>query len=103
MESYESPLVWSLERERGSCLPKDKLKICELVKNKRSLHRVVAEFGVGKSTVADIVKNEEKIQVSHDEVQDIDGLKKQKIIRRADFEELDRAMYYWFIQQRCKG
>ena len=24
-------------------------------------------------------------------------------MRRSDFQELDRAVYFWFIQQRCKG
>ena len=48
------------------------------------------------------MKNKDKIQAFHDEVQDMDGLKKRKIVRRADLEKLDRAMYFWFIQQRCK-
>ena len=91
------------KRKRTVLTIEDKLKICELVRNKRSLRSIAAEFGVGKSTVADIMKNKDKLQAFHDEVQDMDGLKKRKIVRRADLEKLDRSMYFWFIQQRCKG
>ena len=74
------------KRKRTVLTIGDKLKICELVRNKISLRSIAAEFGVGKSTVADIMKNKDKLQAFHDKVQDMDGLKKRKIIRRADLE-----------------
>ena len=72
----------------------DKLKICELVRYKRSLRSIAAEFGVEKSTVADIMKNKDKLQAFHDEVQDMDGLKKPKIVRTANLEKLDRDIIF---------
>ena len=69
-----------------------KLIICELVSDKRSLASVATEFGVGKSTVHDIVKSKGKLQTFHSKIQDIEGLKKRKIVRRADFEQLDKAV-----------
>ena len=67
------------------------LKICELVSDKCSLASVATEFGVGKKTVHDIVKSKHKLQTFHSEIRDIEGLKKRKIVRRADFEQLDKA------------
>ena len=70
---------------------------------KRSLASVAVEFGVGKSIVHDIVKSQEKLKAFQVEVHEYESLKKRKIVRRADFEQLDKTMYLWLIQQRCKG
>ena len=37
------------------------------------------------------------------EIQDGDCIKKRRIVRRSNFEELDKGVYHCFIQQRCKG
>ena len=81
----------------------DKLKVCDLVQNGRLLTSVAAEFNTAKSTVHDIVKNKVKLQTFLTELQDGDCIKKRRIVRRADLEELDKAVYLWFVQQRCKG
>ena len=41
----------------------EKLKICELAKDGRTLQSLANKFDIGKSTVYDIVKNEERLQV----------------------------------------
>ena len=61
------------------------------------------DFDVGKSTVHDIVKNKAKLQTFLTDIQEGDCIKKRKVVRRSDFQELDKAVYLWFIQQRCKG
>ena len=38
-----------------------------------------------------------KLQTFHSEVQDAEGLKKRRIVRRADFDKLDKAVYLWLI------
>ena len=81
----------------------DKLKICDYIKNGRSFASVAAEFNIGNSTVYDTVKNKSKLQAFMREIEDGDCIKKRKIARRADLHELDRAVYLWFVQQRCKG
>ena len=91
------------KRKRDVLTIEDKLKICDLVKNGRSLTSVVAEFNVGKSTVHDIVKNKAKLQTFLTEIQDGDCTKKRWIVIRANLDALDKAVYLWFIQQRCKG
>ena len=64
----------------------EKLKICDLVKNGRSLTSVVAELNVGKSTVHYMVKNKAKLQTFLTEIQDADCIKMKG--------------YLWFVQQR---
>ena len=90
------------KRKRVVLTIEDKLKICDLVKNGRSLTSVAVEFNVGKSTVHDIVKNKAKLQTFLTEIQDGDCTKR-RIVRRANLDALDKAVYLWFVQQRCKG
>ena len=52
---------------------------------------VAAEFNTAKSTVHDIVKNKVKLQTFLTELQDGDCIKKRRIVRRADLEELDKS------------
>ena len=76
-----------------------KLEICKL----KTLANVAALFNIGKSTIQDIIKNEYKLQTFLTEVQDGDSIKKRRIIRWSDYDELDKAVFLWFVQQRCKG
>ena len=90
------------KRKRVVLTIEEKLKICDLVKNGRSLTSVAAELNVGKSTVQDMVKNKAKLQTFLTEIQDGDCIKKKWIVRRANLDALDKAVYLWFVQQRCK-
>ena len=40
---------------------------------------------------------------NYKEINEGDCIKKRKTVKRSDFTELDKAVYLWFIQQRCKG
>ena len=51
----------------------------------------------------DIVKSQAKLESFQKEVEEGDCVKKRKIVRRANYEELDKAVYLWFVQQRSKG
>ena len=91
------------KRKRVVLTIQDKLKICKLVRSGRGLASVAAEFDIGKTTVHDIMKSEAKLQTFSTEIQEGDCIKKRKIVRRSAFDELDKAVYLWFVQQRCKG
>lgn len=80
-----------------------KLKICDLVESGRTLMSVAHEFNTAKSTVHDIVKKKAKLTTFLTEIEDGACVKKRRIARRADLEKLDKAVYLWFVQQRCKG
>jgi IS30 family transposase len=101
MAACSSSAASGKKRKRVVLTIEDKLKICDLVKNGRSMTSAAAEFNVGKSTVHDIVKNQAKLQTFLTEIQDGDCIKKRRIVRRANLEALDKAVYLWFVQQRC--
>ena len=103
MAACSSSAASGKKRKRVVLTIEDKLKVCDLVKNGRSMTSAAAEFNVGKSTVHDIVKNQAKLQTFLTEIQDGDCIKKRRIVRRANLEALDKAVYLWFVQQRCKG
>ena len=88
------------KRKRKVLSISEKLKICELAKGGRTLQSLANEFDIGKSTVHDIVKNEERLQVFQKEVTDGDC---RKTMKKSVLTELDKVVYLWFIQQRCKG
>ena len=62
-----------------------------------------AEYGVGRSTIGDIKKSEDKLRAF---ASTMEGLamnsKGRKVMRLADDEELDKAVYLWFIQKRSQ-
>ena len=64
---------------------------------------IAIKFGIGKSTVSDIVKSKAKLEEFQTEIDDGDCTKKPRVVRKSDFPELDRAVYLWFVHQRCKG
>ena len=40
-----------------------------------------------------------KLENFQEEVEEADCIKKRKIVRRVNYEELDKAIYLWFVQQ----
>ena len=93
----------SRKRKRVVLTINDKLKICQLVKGGRTLQSVADEYDVRKSTVHGVVKSEEKLRAFQKEINDGNCIKKRKTVKKADLLELDKAVYLWFVQQRCKG
>ena len=65
------------KRKRVVLTISDKLKICQLVKGGRTLQSVADDYDIGKSTVHDIVKSEEKLQAFQREIKDGDCIKKR--------------------------
>ena len=60
-------------------------------------------FDIPKSTVADVWKAQEKIERHVSASDNPLFAKKRCIVKEANFEKLDKAVYTWFIQQRSKG
>ena len=61
-----------------------------------------AEYNVSKQQISDIRKNKEKIMKFADILETSEGLKR-KSLKVAHNEQLDKALYAWFIQQRTSG
>ena len=59
----------------------------------------LAEYGVSKQQISDIHKNKETSMKFADILETSEGLKR-KSLKVAHDEQLDKALYAWFIQQR---
>ncbi len=90
-------------RKRKVITLESKIKIIEELTKGKSQRLVSNIFEVPKSTVADIWKLREKIQLHVSSSDNPSLAKKRCIIREAQFEDLEKACYLWFIQQRSKG
>ena len=80
-----------------------KLEICQLDREKGfSYRRIDKEFGIGRPTEHNILKSEEKLKAFQAQLESSDYMKKSCTMRNSDFPELDRTVFTWFIQERCK-
>ena len=90
-------------RKRSVITLEQKLKIISDIRGGKSQRCVAEIYQTPKSTVGDIWKDREKIE-RHVSASDCPSFaKKRCIVREAKFEELDKACYTWFMQQRSRG
>ena len=75
----------------------DKLKIVELIDTGYSYQYVASKFGIGKSTVFDIWKARNKVSRFVAELEDCSskGAKKRCMIRKLNYEDVDKALHLW--------
>lgn len=76
-----------------------KLEICDHTRNGWTYSWISAEYGIGKSTVFDIIKSEDKLKTFQSQLQNEDCTKKCCIVRKADFPDVDKAVFLWFVQE----
>ena len=89
----------STKRKRAVLLIKDKQTIISCLDKGTNLAQ---EFGISKQQISDIRKNKDKILKFTDSIETNEGLKCESL-KLADDEQLDKALYTWFIQQRSTG
>lgn len=80
----------------------EKLKVIKYREQGYSLVKIAMEFGIGKSTVHDIVKQKQSLREFIAEREREGGCSRKKM-RMSDDCALDKAVYFWFIQERSKG
>ena len=81
----------------------EKLKTVEKRKSGCSYSKLSAEFGIGKSTVHDIVRHKKKLRKFVAEQERDIVSSKQRRMRKADDELLDHSVYLWFVHARTLG
>ena len=85
----------------------DKLKICELVKQKVSKTIIMNNYNIGKSTINDICRKEADLQKFKSAKQELgvssSVAKRAKVMKSGSFDKLDEALYIWLKQQRERG
>ena len=79
-----------------------KLEICCRHEMGQSYTSLSKEYGLGKSTIHDIVQSEDRLTEYAIEIQHASG-PKRSIIRRSKYDELDKALHLWFLQKRAIG
>lgn len=78
-----------------------KLEILDKLKEGKSPTEVSVEYNIGRGTVYDVKKNEDKLRYYTSQADS--NLTKRKNITKGEKNKLDVALYRWFIQQRSKG
>ena len=94
------------KRKRVVLKIKDKLKVCRLAKQNVPKSVLMSQFKIGKSTLNDILRSEEKFtqfKAEKNELGILGAVKTYKAIKNGGFDKLDSALYIWFRQQREKG
>ncbi|XP_067136655.1 jerky protein homolog-like [Centruroides vittatus] len=81
----------------------DKLKIIEQLKCGSSGETLAREYGVGKATISRIKKNSDAIKKFASVFDSEGGSLHRKTMRMAENQDLDTAVYTWFIQVRSQG
>ena len=91
-------------RKRKVLSIEQKLEICELVKKGTSYDEIMKTYGIGKSTISDIKKEQEfKEFVSKKAQLGIKNADKvTKVMKTGSNNELDQTLYLWFRQCREK-
>ena len=92
----------STKRKRAVLSIKDKQIIISRLDKGEKGTNVAQEFGISKQQISDIRKNKDKILKFSDSIETSEGLNR-KSLKLADNEQLDKALYTWFIQQRSSG
>lgn len=93
----------SRKRKRVTLSIDTKLEILKKLDSGVSLSNIAVEYGIGKSTITDIRKSQEKIKQFAKEAKDNGTVKSRCIVRKAADDAFDKAMHLWFAQERSKG
>lgn len=91
------------KRKRVVLSVSDKLKIIDQLKNGASGSRLAREYGVGNATILDIKKNSDAITKFASVLDSEDGSLHRKTMKMAEKQDLDTAVYKWFMQVRSQG
>ena len=95
--------IYMATKRKCTCVSLEaKLEIINRLKKGESQSSLASEYGIGKLTVGDFKKNEEKIREFVTRMESLDvSTKKRKVMRLVDDDTLDQALYLWFVQKRA--
>ena len=91
------------KRKRVVLTLENKLSILDRLAKGEKASKIASEFGIGNSTVTDLKKNESKIRSFVSSMESLSVcLKERKIMRLAEDEKVDEAVYLWYVQKRSQ-
>ncbi|XP_023239995.1 jerky protein homolog-like [Centruroides sculpturatus] len=91
------------KRKRVVLSVSDKLKIIDQLKCGASGSSLARKYGVGNATISDVKKNGDAITKFTSVLDSEDGSLHRKTIRMAENQNLDIAVYTWFMQIQSRG
>ena len=80
-----------------------KLAILESLSKGVSQAKLAEQYGVGKSTISDIKRSEQKVKEYASTLDSQGESTSRKVMRLAKEDKLEEALYLWFIQKRSQG
>lgn len=80
-----------------------KLEMISKLENGASRKQMCLDYGIGETTVRDILKNKEKLLNFASMSDSASGMKKRKSMKKSTFDELDTALAEWLAQVRSEG
>ena len=81
----------------------NKLAILDRLKMGATQEKLASEYGIGRSTVGDLKKSEDKIRSFALTMENTAiSTKGRKVMRICDDDKLDEAVYLWFVQKRSQ-
>lgn len=81
-----------------------KMEIIKRLKKGESATKIAPIYGIARTTVNDIKKDADKIEKHVSKMQSSDGnTSVRKTMKCSSLEQLDTAVYQWFIQARSEG
>lgn len=89
----------SAKRKKVVLTISQKLELCKKFDNGRPVKSICVDYGIGDSTVRDILKQKDKL-MSYASESDNFYVMKRKSMKRPIYEELEKAMTKWISQQR---
>ena len=93
----------SSKRKRVVLSIDSKLAILRKIKEGVPQIRLAEQYGVGRSTITDLKKNEDKIREFAEGIENQGISKVRKVMRLGKDEQLEEALYMWFVQKRGQG
>lgn len=91
------------DRKRKRLSIEDKVKIIEKLNRGADHKSIMQEYGIAKSTVADIQKSGDKILSFANSSDSTFSFTKRKSMKKSTYEDVDKALLQWFNQERAIG
>ena len=90
------------KRKRVVLSIESKLTILEKIAKGVTQARVAEEYNIGQSTITDLKKKEAKLKEFASTLDNQGMSSTRKIMRLAKDQELEQALYIWFVQKRTQ-
>ncbi|KFD50313.1 hypothetical protein M513_08813 [Trichuris suis] len=92
-----------MKRKRVVLTLKDKREIIETLRKGVPGRSLAEKCGVGASTICDIKKKSENILSFSKDLTEAEGNPVRKVMKKAQNEDIDHAVYVWFMQKGATG